>query len=279
MPFTSIQLSGHQICDYCWVMNRRLDGEELALITDYKNEPTWTIDTTLLNLFNQTLKAGALDSGEAAPTKWRVYRQEVGSDVLVLAANLADGAKSFIDYNVCNNKQYLYQLFVETQSYITAPLSTNVITTDWSQWCLFDVLDTGTPDVYQMNQVFLFALDPNGGTLSNNLQTTLYNNFTPFPKIHKASTNYYSATLQALLGHIDCGTGLYSESGVDLEAALKAFSTNGRKHFLKDIRGHIWQVEITALNFVERAQQPGLPYDVQITWAELGSADGMIITN
>jgi len=278
MPFTSVRLSGHQICDYIWILNRTMTSDEIAFVSDNHNEPTWTVDTILLNSFNESLLAGTLSNGSSAPTAWKVYRQEVGSDTLVLAANLTDGATSFIDYNVRNNRQYLYRLFAETTSYITAPLVSDTVSTNWATWSLFDVDETSIKNAYKLNSVFVFAYDTAGGSLSNNMQAEVYNNFTRYAKVHQAKTNYYSGTLQSLLGYTSALTDDYIDD-VDLETALNDFTTNGRRKFIKDVKGHIWEVAITSFSVTPREKLIQLPCDIQMGWMAVGSADGLILTN
>ena len=279
MAIDTIIISGAQICDYLWVLNRKLNASEIAFVNDYANEPEWTIDTELLVTFNESLMAGNITTATSTPTSWEIYRQQVGDDNLVLAANVDENTKSFIDYNVCNNSKYIYKLFATTSSYITAPITSKQIATEWQTWSLFDVDPTDTDGTFTLHEIFLFGVDLVGGQMPNNIQVAQYTNFTEFPKVHKAASNFYSGALTALLGQIDCDTGEYSEDGYSKEAALKKFSTNPRRKFLKDIRGHIWEVEITSLAFTTRDGYIGQPYDVQIGWLEKASADDLIITN
>lgn len=278
MSINTVRLSGHQICDYCWVLNRALNSSEIAIVSDYKNEPQWSVDTALLNVYSETLLAGTLSSGASAPTAWKIYKQEVGSSTLVPAANLTDSATSLIDYNVQNKKQYIYYHFAETTSYITAPMVSEPITTDWKTWCLFDVDTTEIRNAYTLHSAFTFAYDLSGGQMPNNMQVATFNNFTPYPKIQVAPSNFYSGTLQSLMGITDPDTDEYSD-GIELEAAIKAFTTSTRKKFLKDIYGHIWEVAITSYAVSVRENLIQMPCDVQIGWVECGSADGLILTN
>lgn len=278
MPITSVRLSGHQICDYIWVLNRALNSDETSLVADNHNEPQWTVDTALLNSFNESLLAGTLSSGVSAPTAWKVYRQEVGSENFVPAANLADGATSFIDYNVRNKKEYVYRLFAETTSYITAPLESDAVVTNWATWSLFDVVETDVRNAYKVDSIFTFAYDTNGGQISNNMQAGVYPNFTRYAKVHQAKTNYFSGTLQSLLGYTTTVTDEYVDDA-DFEVLLNNFTTNGRKKFLKDPKGLIWEVAITSFNIARREKLVQMPTDIQIGWMVVGSADGLILTN
>lgn len=279
MSITSVRISGKQICDYIWVLNRELTNDEVAFVSDYTNEPSWTLDTELLVTFNESLLAGNITSGSSSPTNWKIYRQEVGDSNMVLAAAIDDATTNFIDYNIKNNTEYIYHMFAETASYITAPIAADPITTNWRNWCLFDVTETDEDNVYKFHEGFVFSADVQSGSMNNNLQSATYPNFTEFPKIHKGQSNFYSGTLQALLGRVECPVGKYIEHP-EMEAALKAFTTNPRKKFLKDAKGHIWEVEITsALTVTPREGYPFLPYDISFGWTEIGTTDGLIITN
>lgn len=278
MPIDSVRLSGHQICDYIWILNRPMNASENLQIANNTFEPSWTVDTVLLNSFNESLLAGTLSNGTSAPAAWKVYKQEGNNGTLVLAAHLTDGATSFVDYNVRNNQQYIYKLFAETTSYITTPLESEPLTTNWSSWCLFDVDATVDANTYKLHSVFKFAYDVNGGSMSNNMQVGVYNNFTRYPKVHQAQTNYYSGMLQSLLGYTDPTTDEYLE-GADLETTLNNFTTNTRMKFLKDVKGHIWKVAITSFSVAPREKLIEMPSDIQIGWTVIGSADDLILTN
>lgn len=278
MPINTVRISGYQICDYIWALSRNFNQDEIDFIADYVNEPSWTIDTALLVTFNRTLMAGNMTNASSAPTSWRVYRQRVGDDNMVLAAIADNNTQKLIDYNVRNNETYIYRLFAMSASYITAPIVSEPIQTDWRTWCVFDV-DEDSDGTMHLSQCFVFGLDINSGQMVNNIQASAYNNFTPYPKIHKAPTNYYSGTLTSMLGKFDCDKGDYAEDDSDHEGALKLFSTNGKRKFLKDVKGHIWEIEITSLGFTPRDNTALLPYDISLGWAEIASADGLLLNN
>jgi hypothetical protein len=172
----------------------------------------------------------------------------------------------------------LYELFAETTNYITAPIVSDTIETNWATWSLFDVDETDIKNAYKLNSVYVFEYDVTGGPMSNNIQAGIYNNFTRYAKVHQAQTNYYSGTLQSLLGYTVLGTDEYIDN-VDIELALNEFTTNGRKKFIKDVDGHIMEVSLTSFSVAPREHLIQRPRDVQIGWMAVGSADGLILTN
>ena len=72
MPINTVKLSGYQICDYIWALNRQLNEKEREFVSDYANEPSWTIDTELLVTFNSTLMAGNMTNAATAPVEWKI---------------------------------------------------------------------------------------------------------------------------------------------------------------------------------------------------------------
>lgn len=277
MAINSIRISGKVVCDYIWYLNRKLTTQEKEFVSDRKNEPSWNLDTGILVTFNESLLAGNVTNGSNVPTTWRIYRRDVKDGSMTLASVTDSSSTSVTDYNVVNGKTYEYILFAETEGFITLPIESESVNTEWTNFCLFDVDSTDIPNKYKMHECFLFEYNVDGGSMSNNLIATKLDNFTQYPKFVRAQANYYSSTLTGLLGHIG-SDGEYYDSA-DMLDALSAFTASPRRKFLKDRRGHVWQVEISApMTETQWSNFGGKdPYNVSIPWTQTGSTDGIML--
>lgn len=280
MAITQITLNGAQICDYIWYVNRPLTEDETEFVSDMRNEPVWTFDTGLLVTFNKSLMAGNITDGSSSPTSWKIYRHELDDDTMTLAGLVPATSIEFVDYNVSNRKTFEYVLFAETEGYIADPLTTDRVDTNWSNWCLFDVNEKeDDPDTYEINEAFIFNANISSSPMSNNMVVGKYPNFTAFPKVIKSNSDYLSGTLTGYLGRFDCenNEGKYYED-VDDGRRLRDFALRPNLKFLKDVRGHIWLVEVTEpLTFESMVVGSYNIYNITIGWSEVARADKFII--
>lgn len=279
MPINRARISGHVICDYIWCINTPLSQNDQEFYSKIENEPKWNQFTELLVTFNGSLLAGNITSGDSTVTSWRIYRQKDDDENLELAAIIDNNATSVTDYAICNKSNYTYSLFAEADTYITAPIVAPDVKTNWLGWTLFSVDGTAYPNEFSFREGFIFDLNFVAGQITNNVVVGKYDNFTQYPKIHKGRTNYYSGILSSLLAYTKCPAGTV-ENDPDMETRLKAFSTDTHRKFLRDQKGHLWEVEITAPIIIQSwNDNENYPYTVQVGWSEIGNAKDIIITN
>lgn len=279
MGFDYVRISGPQLCNYIWALKRPATSDENSLASNHLQEPVWTPDTELLVTFNHSLLAGNITSGESAVNSWKIYRRAGDEGKWELAAVVDGSTTSIIDYAVKNHTTYRYSFAAESESYITAPIESDPISTSWNNWCLFSADSTDNADNLVFHEGFIFEANVSGDAMNNNLSIGTFPNFTRYSKIHKARTNHYSSSLGALLGYLNCDTAKIEDT-LDIEGRLKEFSTDPRRKFLRDYKGHLWEVEISSPFSVQPYHGTHhLPYEGQIGWTEIGNADGVQITN
>jgi hypothetical protein len=279
MPITSVTLYGHTICDHVWSIDGAFTAAEQTSLNTLGFQPTWTIPTKMMALFNSSLIAGNITYGAEQPQYWLIYRHCIEDNTLELAGKVDGSETSFIDYVIKNNKTYEYYYYAVTENLVGTAIHSDRITTNWTNWCLFSVDPTDYPNQYLIHEAIVLDLDITNAPMQNNTQTQVMHNFTKYPKIHTSPINYYSGAITSLIGHVDCATGKYTDS-VDLEEQIKAMSTDGRRKFLKDRKGHLWEVQISApISMQVRDTHIDQPYDVSLTWSEIGDANGLTITN
>lgn len=277
MNYNTLRISGELVCDYIWYVNDKLSYDDEKLISDISYEPSWSKNTALLVKFNDSLMAGNIDDGDTPPTQWKIYRKEVNDDTLKPVTVINEESVQIVDYNITNNRTYVYSIVAATSEYITGAILSKPISTNWLNWSLFSVDETDTKNEFTIRDIFNFEYNISPSQLSNNISATKYNNFTKFPKIIKGNSNYYSGSLQCLLGYYDCTKNEYIDSA-DMLDYLSNFTTDGRRKFLKDIYGHIWEVEITdALSATANHHVGGSYYDIKVGWTQVGDTEGLSI--
>lgn len=277
MGIDTVRISGKLVCDYIWFLRRQLNEEEREFISNCDNEPDWTMDTELLVTFNKSLLAGNITNGSSVPTNWVIYRRDTSDGSMQLASITDTNQTSIYDYNVVNGKEYEYILFASSSGYITTPIMSDKVKTEWSNYCLFDVTETDIENKFMMHDCYMFDLNIEPESVSNNLLASKLDNFTRYPKFIKSPSNHYSGTLTGLLGYIG-EDGEYHDSPEMLDAFME-FSVSPRRKFLKDRRGHIYEVEISGAvtestwgNFGGRE-----PYQISIPWTQVGNTKELMI--
>lgn len=282
MSYKEIRISSNQKCDY--VVAQR---GELALPNSLTYEPSWANNVDFMCLFNGNLNAGN-NITLPDPDKITIYKRKGGESYIHKVGTVGFGETSFRDYNVKNDSEYYYQIYAEyDDTEGVTPFKTLTIHTEWDDWFLLSG-DVEQVDIYGkegtvietqnqliIDKVFRFELDANGDSLNANISAQMINNFTRYPKYQKAKQNFYTGTLSALLGYED-SSGQYYDSVAMLEE-LRECVTDGKRKFIKDLRGHLWEVALTSFNASTRSAYIQNPYDVQIGFTEIGNVDDLIM--
>ena len=111
--------------------------------------------------------------------------------------------------------------------------------------------------------------------MTNNTTFSMLENFTPYAKVQSSYTNYWSGVLTALLGNCNIS---YKDTVEEMNQ-IKALTNDNRDKFLKDRKGNIWKVRLSAPvgeqiadAYIEQA------VTVTLTWAEIGTAENSSVT-
>lgn len=283
MSYKQINMNGNQICDYLTATRAPLNLAN----KDLNYEPKWSADADFLCLFDNNLEAGNTES-IPNPDKITIYKKKTGESYIHKVGTVGYNEVSFKDYNVKNDSEYYYQLYAESsETQAIIPFKTSTVKTYWDSYALLsgdyemvDILDKNGSVIEKEKQfivkdVFLFSLDSNVGQLNANIQATMNTNFTRYPKYHKSIQNYYTGTLSGLLGY-ENKDGRYYDS-VDMLEKIREAMTDGKPKFLKDLRGYLWEVELTSFTTASRSNLIENPYDIQIGFTEIANADEVIM--
>ncbi len=240
-----------------------LSEEELDLISPL-TEFEWTPETIYLANFNYDLTAGNI-SGVLNPIeKWILYRRRDTDTKFKLMANLSVSEVSFRDYEIKTNKKYIYRLFAESADEISAPLDSEIFTSDFYYWVMIDTIT---------NRIYIFDLEANASSLSYGNSEIIYQSpFAQFPTISKTPTNYMQTTISALAGAIDYDTMefIYPQDYLD---EFVDYINNGNEKILKDPRGRGWIVKTSNFNHTYRQGTDVMYADINFDVKQVGVLD------
>lgn len=203
-----------------------------------------------------------------------IKRKDVESNSMITVGTIENNNDDYciVDYGTRANRIYEYYIYPNIEANFTSPVKTYQFTTDWDGWTLFTVDGTDNPKEFLIDQIFMFNLNITSGTMSNNNDATVVKNFTPYPRIQKTPYCYWSGELSGLLGYIAPNLVTYIQTPEQLEE-FKHLSLNGKRKFLKDRDGNLFEIEISGPLSIEN--QDNLSIDLKtkkLPWTEIGSA-------
>lgn len=275
----SITLYGEQRCDYIMVSGGEVSGALLGdLLTNFEFEPSWTLDTWFLAIFNGTgINGGNITPSGDSITGAAVYRLKKGDRRLQLVANVGIGSSTLVDEGFRNQSTYTYYVFVlGTNTYVSAPLISNPVTPMFWNWTVLDcsVDSNGT---YHLEEAHLFRNSVSTDSISNNNAPSMLQNFTPYPLRQPSSYNFKSSTLTGYIGRLDMKLNQYIDT-VDMAEALYNLSVSNNPKFLRDRKGNLWRIQTNAAVSMQTGDtMVPQPYFGSFPWAEVGAADGISI--
>ena len=128
---------------------------------------------------------------------------------------------------------------------------------------------------YHVLQSFVVAGNVSTGSISNNSNINVLQNFTRYPIVQRTSLNYKSGTLTALIG--DCTNNSYSDTW-ELADRIMALSTSTNPKFLRDAKGALWQIETNgAISMSVDDTKAVLPIQMSFPWVEVADAQKVSI--
>ena len=274
---TSLQLTGKQTCDYFAV----IEGNGDALFdyfADYSFVPVWNSpDYTLYFLadFSEDLNGGTATS---IGIGFRIYRTSSEGDDYMEIATLPSNTVQIKDFGIKSNVQYTYYFY----AYDEYGAFTGVRVSDppqYKQFQRYSLLATeynSADHCYHVVKEYLFSCNIQDMALSNNSNKSYVQNFTPYPTVFKSTANYASGTLQALIGFVDQKTYTYWDDTA-LMNELNGLSTTDYTLFLKDMKGHLWMVDVGAVQQTVTQNTREMQVTISLPWTEIGSSEDVSI--
>nr|DAG31349.1 MAG TPA: hypothetical protein [Caudoviricetes sp.] len=252
------------------------------IFNNAKYKPSLSNDSRFLVTFDDATTIARGISDTALGYTFSIYREDQNSNQLKYIAKLSTGMLSISDYAVVNNATYKYYIFKEDDTSISKAVISNAASTCWWDWSLTDLLPS--PDdsnVYfaDSSSIWKFNLNISSGGITQNMNNTIYQNLTRFPKVSSGKSNYSSGSLTCLLGNIQKSNNGYVEyvEGASLLDEWNKFCANGNIKLMKDRKGNIMLVTITEtssqLDDVLREQVNTITF----SWVQVGDASNVTI--
>lgn len=283
---TAITMGGRQNVDFIEVVSDVTAEQRLYMhqdwAADYDNNAYSTIseygNISMLADYSDSLDAGNYSIGGIKITGWDVYRKRKSEAFARHLASLELFELSFLDYG-CGSQMGKYTYFIYpragTMTHITNAIQSNTIKPVFWNWSIVEASYDEDTNVYTVINEYVFRNNVSSGSISNNNSPTVSANFTQYPTVQMATSNYQSGTLQGLIGQVGFTSYVvqYGNSLVDLEErfgvteesilennnlavwenhgytgkVIKLFNPNGLVEYRDDIdqRNAIWKLSTT----------------------------------
>ncbi len=279
-----VELRGAQTIDYLWMTGTDVTTEEwLSILNQANYEPTWDINTEFLAKFNDTLNAGNAPEIACTTLKgWKIYRQDLDGSSLKYVKTLDPDDIFIVDYNVKWGQEYRYYLFPEYEAAMGTPFVSKNTKACWTDWILLLCREEeGKKNEFAVEESFLFQLNTQSGQMNNNADVQVFKTYQRYPKVVKGKSNYLSGQLSSLVGYIGETDGeLQYIEKLDMIDRLMMLNTDSRRKFLKDKKGHVWEIEFTApssMEYMENVYRQ--PVTGSVAWTEVASTENVSIYN
>ena len=275
---TATQLQGYQQCDYFAVVDG--DGSNiLANLTDPSFSPSWNSEQYTLDLFANFITGIDGGTGTGAGTGFRIYRRTADGTENIEIITLPSTIYKVKDYGIKSNESYIYDFYV----YDANGAFMGVKSTEQSplkrQFNRFSLLSTQyneSDKCYHVIKEYQFSCNIQDMAVSNNSNKSYAQNFTPYPTVFQSTANYASGTLQALIGFVDPKVYKYWDS-TQLMDELNALSTTTNTLFLKDMKGHLWMVDVGTVQMTATQKTREMQVTISLPWTEIGDASDVSI--
>ena len=273
-------IGGYQLCNYFEIVNGEIHASTIqAAITDGDYVPGKDESDYFLVNWQHGIDAGTLDIGGDTVIGFAVYRETGDSAILSKIAETDTDAEYVYDYGATpGTDSYTYFLFpIGQNTYITSPIISESISPCWFNWTLMECEETEDDNIFSVLAAYRFKFNVESGSISNNNQPSVMNNFTPYPKVQLSPQNFKSGMISGLIGAVTWASGQpqYVDT-IALRDAILALSVSPNPMFLKNRKGDLWRVKISgAISMTTADATREQIQTASIPWVEVGSADGV----
>lgn len=270
---SAIVLNGQQNCDYIWLYSGSVSETTIDnLMGGTWYEPQYDAETYLIATFdNNDLLADANGGNGDSLYGASIYRQATGERAMRHIADVSEEFLVFRDYGVKSRTTYTYYVFLRgRETYVAAPYVSDPVTPQFGTYTLMEC-ELQEDGYYHVLQYFIVAGNVNTGSISNNSNVSVLQNFTRYPIVQRSSLNYKSGTLTALIG--SCANNTYEDSW-ELADRIMALSTSVNPKFLRDAKGALWQIDVNgSISMSVNDKSAVMPIQMSFPWVEVADAE------
>ncbi len=263
---TSISLIGPQVADILFLSNENIEYNA-------NFEPTWNNNTLFYAKFYD-LNAGLTSAGSNAANA--IYRMDKNG-LFLPVANVGSNITQLKDYGITSYQKYYYELlYLSGEESYSLPVKSQDVCIVFDAYYLIEATeDKDNPNVFHALKVWRFGNNISAGSVSNNNSPNWLTNFTPYRLKQPTSQLGESGTLQALLSNYNQSEDFYEDT-VEMMQSLKQTSLSTNVFFLKDMKGNLYMVSISAPIVQTIATNTKLQQvSVSIPWEEIGDASNI----
>ena len=277
MGYTSITLYPDTKVDYLIYLSEIPTAPQIAVANVWGYLPAWADYTNaqIFAPFTNSLASSYIAGLTSPLTGYVIYRQKVGETKLEKVAEVDTTISSLVDYNVANQTQYIYIVYPATETELGISMTSDPLTSCWWDWSATELLKI-SDGIYTVGDIFLFDANLQSGDNVQNLDQTIYQTYSKYPKSSVGSSNFKTLGFSALLSRVNQTTHLYSDT-VALKNSWDAFVSRGNPALLKDPKGNVYygifQSPTSRVSDVIGTQ----PVTINISFTELGSIDDITV--
>lgn len=214
--------------------------------------------------------------------RWTIYRVRTDTGESEKVCILPHGETGIYDFGLKNNTEYVYRAYYGLGAdngymYESRPIKMRYY---WN-WSIVEcekvdghgyyLADHSYPNpMYHVVRIHQFQGNVDSGSVSNENQPYVENNFTPYPTVQKVGRKGLSGKLRSWVGQVKDTKFRDSVKMVD---DIMDMSTRNTVKFLRDRKGNLRLIEISA-PIVKEVQDKYAeqPVQIEIPWVEIGDA-------
>ena len=253
----------------------KIEKEEKTKEEMIENSENLTIDTILMNNYNESLDASYISPlNIASNSNFFIYRKTPAQNYYNYIGNLKGSSFTFSDFGVNASEYYHYLATIEkkdTEGNIEYVSYENIIDgqprylqATWDKFSLHDIIfDNENQSYYVSGSTWLLYCNVESNEITQRTSVTSWDTLGQYNKVSVGQRNFDSGTLTCLLGEVkeyeiyDQNNNLtksydyterigsnYYDSEAEKEKEWKKFISNGNLKLLKDFKGNKWIIQI-----------------------------------
>lgn len=263
--FDTIKFFGNNtgiILDNIWGRNMEITNEYWNSLSIETYKPSWTLNTYLLAMFQESLNAGNIASGNEYFDSWSIYRRTDNNEQLEFINDIPISQLTYKDYTALIGHVYQYYIFAKSKNVLSSPLISNEITVNYNGNYLIDVNNQKT---------YVININVESGAITQNEEYTMHNVNNKYNVFMKGNNQYFSTNISGILTNSVDSEGVINNSVEILQEFNDFVHDNNILKYYKNRKGQIFNVFTSDSNMSVLNDNIGSqPMVVSVTVTEKG---------